>query len=174
MTNYDLEAIMPRFPVLAEAALATVTNPETSAAQKCDAVEFWPYQQEAFPYWWHRIEDMTVEEDPAGDSEIHVYRITAALVIAHITEGYKYSGDTSAKAHRWISAYMNYMRAHRDLAIEGHDTYGEMPNWLWTADGGARVTGIPNGTRPIQNNGIGLTQVAAMFSIEMPLLFELY
>src|SRR5688572_17877492 len=101
---------MPRFPALAKAALATVDDPETGTDQTCDAVHFWPYQQEAFPYWWHRIESVAVEEEFGGDQEIHRYQVSAALVIAHLTADYKYSGFTSDKAYRWIAAYLDYMR----------------------------------------------------------------
>lgn len=171
MPNYDLEHIMERFPVLAKAALATVNDDSTGQPQSCDAVHFWPYQQEAFPYWWHRIDDMTPEEDPGGDLEIHVYSVSAALVIAHLSAD-AHSGYSSDKAYRWMAAYLNYMRSHRTL-VDG-TTYTSPPDWLWTAAGGAKITGIPNGTRTLANSGVGTQQVAVVFTIELPLLFELY
>lgn len=169
MSNYDLHAIMQRFPVLAKEALLSVDD-ANGDPQTCDAVSYWPYQQEAFPYWWHRIESMAVLDEPGGDMEIHNYTISAVLVVAHLTEGY--AGDPQAKAYKWIPAYLDYMRQHQKL-YDG-TTYTSAPDWLWTEAGGCRVTGIPNGTRTLANSGIGVAQLAVQFTLELPLLFEVY
>lgn len=165
MANYDLESIMDRLPVLQKAALAALTVPVT-----CDAVEYWPYQQETFPYWWNRVESMAINYDPGGDMEIHRYQISMAMVIGHLTEGYK--GELSDAAYTRIAGVLDYFRKHKDLC-DGI-TYTTAPDWLWIEDSGARITGIPNGTRTLANSGLGVQQVAVVFNLEIPLLFEIY
>jgi hypothetical protein len=165
MANYDLEAIMDRLPVLQKAALAALSTPVV-----CDAVDFWPYQASAFPYWWNRADSMTVEYEPGGDSEIHRYQISMAMVIGHLGEGY--TGEQSDKAYTWMAGVLDYFRQHKNL-VDG-TTYTTAPDWLWIVDGGARITGIPNGTRTLANSGLGVQQVAVVFNLEIPLLFEVY
>jgi hypothetical protein len=165
MANYDLEDVMDRLPVMQKAALAALSTPVV-----CDAVDYWPYQQQSFPYWWNRIESMAVDLEPGGDMEIHRYQISMAMVIGHLTEGYE--GELSDAAYTRIAGVMDYFRQHKDLC-DG-TTYTTPPTWLWISDGGARITGIPNGTRTLANSGLGVQQVAVVFNLEIPLLFEVY
>jgi hypothetical protein len=165
MANYDLDAIMDRLPVLQTAAMAGLSTPVT-----CDAVNYWPFVGEGFPYWWNRIESMVVEYSPMAEGEIHNYQISMAMVIGHLTEGY--DGEVSSKAYPWIAGILDYFRQHRKL-YDG-TTYTTAPDWLWIVDGGARITGVPNGTRTLANSGLGVQQVAVVFNLEIPLLFEIF
>lgn len=164
--HYDLGNVLARLPLLQKAALAAMDSPVGA-----DAVDYWPYEQEAPPYFWNRVEGMTVEE-LAGDIEIHRYQIAMALVIAHITEGYK--GQTSHTAYGYIPAVLDYFRSHKDLAVAGELEYSESPEYLWIDRGGAMITGIPNGTRTLANAGIGVSQVAIVFTLDVPLVWRVY
>lgn len=167
MANYDLQDVMKRLPVLQKAALGEI-------AQKCDAVAYWPYQQEFFPYFWNRIEGMTVEEDVSGDLNIHRYQVSMALVIGHLVEA-KYVGLISELAYPWIGQVLNYFRQYNPSHLMDGSEYTSAPDWLWTEEGGARIVGIPNGTRTLANSGVGnALQIAVVFTLEVPLLFELY
>lgn len=169
MTNlYDLPDVMARLPILQKAALNAINV-------SCDAVDYWPYQQEGFPYWWNRVESMSTEIDMAQDMELHVYTISMALVIAHLTaDGFR--GETTHNAYAYIPAVLDYFRgeAARHLAVLPSSDYQTAPNGLWTGEGGARITGIPNGTRTLSNSGINAQQIAVVFQLEVPLEFEVY
>lgn len=158
--HYDLDDIMHRLPVLQRAALAAI-------GVECDAVRFWPHQQESFPYWTNRIDSMSIETDIADDIDVHRYQITMSLVMGHLLEGYK--GEPTERAYVWIPAVLNYFRQHRDL-VDGAE-YSAAPDDLWDEQGGAVITGIPNGTRPIQNAGIEGAQIAVLFTLDVPLVW---
>jgi hypothetical protein len=164
--HYDLNNVMARLPLLQKAALAAMESPVGA-----DAVSYWPYQQEAPPYVWNRIEGMVVTE-LSGDIEIHTYQVAMALVIAHITQGYK--GQTSQAAYGYIAAVLDHFRAHKDLVIANEMEYNEPPEFLWIERGGAMITAIPNGTRTLANSGIGVSQVAIVFTLDVPLVWRVY
>lgn len=161
--HYDLADVMARLPLMQIAALAAMDD-----AVGADAVSYWPYQQEAFPYFWNRIEGMVVSE-LSGDIEVHTYSVSMALVIAHLTQGYE--GQTSQNAYGYITAVMDYFRAHKTLVV---GEYTSMPDFLWIERGGAMIVGIPNGTRTLANSGIGVSQVAVVFELNVPLLWRVY
>lgn len=160
--HYDLTDIMNRLPYLQQAALAAI-------GQKCDAVSYWPHQQESFPYWTNRIDSMTIETDMADDIDIHRYQITMALVVGHLLEGYK--GEPTERAYLWIPAVLDYFRQHRNLT-DGAE-YRAAPDFLYDEPGGATITGIPNGTRPIQNAGVEGAQIAVLFTLDVPLVWRI-
>lgn len=165
MANYNLEDVMDRLPVMQVASLAALATPVT-----CVSVDYWPFVNQGFPYWWNRIESMSVDMEPGGDIEIHRYQISMAMVIGHLTEGY--DGELSDAAYTRIAGVLDYFRQHKDLCDGA--IYTTAPDWLWIADGGAQITGIPNGTRTLANSGLGVQQVAVVFNLEIPLLFEVY
>lgn len=165
MSNYDLGNVMERLPVLQKAALAVI------GVTNVDAVDYWPYQQEASPYFWNRVESMTVEE-VSQEMEIHRYQISMALVVGHLTQGYR--GETTRNAYNYIPAVLNYFRLYKASHLYDGKVYTAPPAWLWTEDNGARITGIPNGTRTLANSGVEVQQIAVVFTLEVPLLFEIY
>lgn len=163
--TYDLNEAMKRLPEIQRAALASLTP-----AVKSDAVEYWPYQQGAFPYWWNRIESMTIETTLAGDIDIHRYTIAMALVIGHLTdEGY--DGELPARTYSWIPAIIQYFVDHADLTST---LYPEPLAFLWIERGGAVITGIPTGTRGLTNSGVNAQQLSLVFSLDLPLVWEVY
>jgi hypothetical protein len=162
--HYDLLDIMNRLPVLQKAALKAIDV-------ACDAVSYWPHQQESFPYWWNRIESAPTFESLSADHEVHRYQISMALVIAHLTEGYK--GEPIKNAYTWVPAILSYFSGYNARHLIDGAEYTTMPDWLWTEEGGAIITALPAGTRPIVNSGIEAQQVAAIFTLEVPLLFDI-
>lgn len=162
---YDLPDIMARLPVLQKAALSAINV-------NCDAVDYWPYQQEGFPYWWNRIESMAMGESPAGDVSLHIYTISMALVIAHLTaDGFR--GETSHNAYQYIPAVLDYFRGETPRLLYDDVTYRTAARGLWP-ESDAHISGIPNGTRALSNSGINVNQVVALFTLEVPLIFEEY
>lgn len=164
---YDMNEALARLVSMQKAALTGVAANEN---QLCDAVAYWPYEQEAFPYFWNRVNSMTVDY-LAQDIAIDRYEIEMGLVIAHYTAGYR--GDNTTHAANYIEAVMAYFDAHADMtSIAPYTT--PLDN-LWLDEGeGAVISGIPGGLRTIQNSGIGTIQVAIGFMLDMPLLREVY
>lgn len=163
--RYDLNEAMLRLPEIQRGALLSLT-PQVQS----DAVAFWPYQQSAFPYWWNRIESMTVEEDISGDIDIHRYVIAMALVVGHfVDEGYQ--GEMPARCYAWIPAIISYFHEHADLTS---DLYPDPLRFLWIERGGAIITALPNGGRGMTNSGLGIQQLALVFSLDLPLVWEVY
>lgn len=169
MTNiYNLPDVMARLPVLQQAAFETI-------GKTCDAVDYWPHQQEGFPYWWNRIDSMSIDVVSLGaqDAVLHTYSVTMALVIAHLgADGF--GGETTHNAYAYIPAVLDYFRGEAPRHLYDEKTYQSEPLGLWIVDGGASITGIPNGTRTLANSGVKVEQVAVAFQLEIPLLFEMY
>lgn len=163
--HYDLNEAMLRLPEIQRAALASLTP-----AVNSDAVEYWPYQQGVFPYWWNRIESMTVETTLSGDIDIHRYTIAMALVVGHLAdEGYQ--GELPARCYTWIPSILQHFVEHMDLTSV---RYPEPLRFLWNKDGGAVITALPNGGRGLTNSGLGTQQLALVFSLDLPLVWEVY
>lgn len=164
---YNLNDAMNRLPPIQKAALLSLT-PQV----KSDAVPYWPHVQDAFPYWYNRIETMAVES-LAQDVDVHNYTIAMALVIGHFVDsGYK--GEQPALAYQWIVGVLDYFKDTRPAHLMS-DTYPEELDFLWIDEGGVRITGIPNGTRNLGNSGTpGVQQLAIVFSLDLPLIWEVY
>lgn len=153
---YDLTEALTRLAAMQEEAIAG-----------SDAKPYWPYVQEAMPYWWNRINGMTVRTDLAADADIDVYTVEMGLVVAHLTEGY--DGERGDKVTGYIVDVLEHVAEHPLLTSAA---YPDELRWLWIEDGGAVITGIPNGTRAIANTGSGPTQVVIGFILTLPLMRE--
>lgn len=166
MANYDLKDVMARLPFL---EMESLRDLDVNA----DAVAYWPYQQETFPYFWNRIEGMSIES-LSGDTEVHRYQVSMVLVFGHMVEA-KYIGLLTEVVYPWMGRVLDYFREEGPRHLYDGKEYTDAPDWLWTADGGARITGIPNGTRTMATSGVGnVSQIAVLFTLEVPLLFEIY
>lgn len=166
MANYDLVDIMARLPVLQKRALDTI-------GVSSEAVNYWPYQQEGFPYWWNRIESMIPGEPLSGDISLHIYTVSMALVIAHLT-GDAFKGESTYKAYTYIPAVLNYWHNENPRHLFDGSIYKSQPDGLWIDNGGAIITEIPNGNRALAASGLGTQQVALVFVLTIPLIFEEY
>lgn len=170
MTNlYNLPDVMARLPLIQKAALAEI-------GVECDAVDYWPHFSEGFPYWWNRIDSMTVDDLLlTQEVDVHRYTVSMGLVIAHLTAD-GFNGETTHKSYEYIPAVLDFFRSEdsRHLAIPTEASYQLQPNGLWTGEGGALISGVPNGTRTISNSGIrDVQQVAIIFTLDIPLEFQL-
>lgn len=164
---YDLSNVVDRLVAMETEALSSIAG-----VGNVDAATYWPYEQQAFPYWWNRVVNMTVragEATLAADIDIHEYTFQAGLVIGHIDSGY--SGERVAEAYNYIEAVVAYFNDHRDLTDT--TTFTTAPDFLWHAPGyGAHITSIPGGIAVRQESGIEAVQHVLVFQIEVPLLFE--
>lgn len=158
--EYDLTVILARLAAM-----------QKEAVSGCDAAPYWPYQQEATPYWFNRINSMAVDTSLAGDYDLDRYTIEMGLVIAHITQGYQ--GENYTKIAGWIDDVLSYFEDRGYLNTNAGD-YTADYGYIWMEEGGAVITGIPGGTRTINNDGVGATQLYLGFILDLPLMRERY
>lgn len=166
--SYDLDELMLRLAAMEREALSAVGD-----TVLCDAVPYWPYTQEIFPYWWNRITNLEVSQEPdlAGDVVVDTYTIDLGLVVAHLTAGYK--GEMVSRVYTWIPRILDYFNLHQDLT-SADPLYTDPPDYVWIVEGGSILRGIPQGLRTLANSGLGDTQqIAVVFQLEVPLLRQI-
>lgn len=153
-------------------ALLRLAAMQKEAIEGCDAVPYWPYEQEKGPYWWNRINSLVIERELAGDVDIDRYTIEMGLVVDHYTAGYK--GDNYQMVAEYIGAVLTYFDAHPYLSTDAGDYQDDEMRFIYMEDGGAIITGIPNGTRTTTNAGIQTTQIYLGFILDLPLMRQVY
>lgn len=153
-------------------ALARLAAMQKEAITGCDAAPYWPYEQEKAPYFWNRINGLTVEKDLSADWIIDRYSIEMGLVVGHLTQGYR--GQNYTKVAEYITSVLTYFDAHPMLDTVSGDYIDSELDYLWPEDGGAFITGIPQGTRSASNAGIGTTQIYLGFILDLPLMRKVY
>lgn len=156
--QYDLDALMDRLVEMEKESLASLVGTDI------DAVKYHPYEQEAFPYWTNRITGMTPVY-LAQDIVQYPFRVTARLVIAHFTEGYR--GETATKTYQYIPAVLHYFKDRPGMNSTAHPT--QMDDVFRDFE----IVDF-NGPFAFQNNGIGATQVGFEFVFTLPVLDQQY
>lgn len=153
MANYDLGALMDRLVEMEKESI-------TSLADGVDAVSYFPYEQESFPYWTNRIRGM-VPGYLAQDTAHYPFQIAARLVIGHLTEGYK--GEVQTKAYDYIPAVTSYFKDRPGMNSNAHLT--QMDDIFMDFE----LVDIV-GPIAFQNSGIGVLQVGVEFIFTLPII----
>lgn len=154
MANYDLSALMTRLVEMEKESIASV------ATNGVDAVSYFPYEQDDFPYWTNRIRGMAPDY-LAQDTAHYPFQIAARLVIGHLTEGYK--GEVLTKAYEYIPAVTSYFKDKPGMNSIASPT--QMDD-IFTDFEFTDVVG------PVafQNSGIGVLQVGVEFIFTLPII----
>lgn len=159
---------MLRIAAMQKQALADLT-PSVAA----DAVAFFPWEQESFPYfanWWQGPEDKysidDQDEDASEDIAVEWHVIVTRLVIAHLTAGY--SGENQANAYDWDEAIRQYFRTHPFLTSDEYPTALDFidPLGIQMAD----CTGI----RTFSNAGISAQQIGCEYTWRLPIMVKVF
>lgn len=153
-------------------ALLRLAAMQKEAIIGCDAVPYWPYQQEARPYWWNRINGLTVETELSADYIIDRYSIQMGLVIAHLSEGY--AGQNYDKVAEYITSVITYFDEHPMMDTVSGDYANNELEFIWPEEGGAVITGIPGGANTTTNAGISVTQLFLGFTLDLPFLRQVF
>lgn len=135
----------------------------------CDAYPVYFWTQEAFPYWTNRLGTTTHELDSQIE-HIFNYTVTMRLVIGHLSEGYKQELED-----KLYTTYIPDTFAYFSQRIQ-------LQNLTFT---GQMVDLDPRGVfirhctglAIFDNTGIGVQQVGAEFTLELPIktqLFQVY
>jgi len=151
---YDLGEVMDRLLAM-----------EKEAVPDSGGKEYWPYSQDALPYWMNRINGMTV--DPlSADTVIDRWTMSALLVIDHLTANYE--GVTFVEAYDIIPAVLQFFD---DNPLLTSTAYPDEMLFVFPDEDtrGAHITGLPSGTRTVLNSGTGTRQVVLEFTISVPL-----
>ena len=101
----DLSAVLP-------AVLQRLCDMEKAVYPGSDAVPVHFYAQEATPYWTNRFDGFTIT-DTSIDYQSAIYRITATLVLASVTEGYDQQAETMIQT--WLPVVLLYFGQRRQL-----------------------------------------------------------
>lgn len=156
-----LSQALTRIAAMQKQALADLTPSVTA-----DAVAFWPWQQEAFPYFTNRISnhEVVTEEEEGASEDVTIDRYTVAmrLIVGHYTEGY--SGEAAARIYEYVPAILRFFDAHPFLTCTA---YPDELDYIYPND--VQITG-GTGLVVFANSGIGALQVGWEINLLLPLL----
>lgn len=160
MPNY-IQDIMARLVAMEKEALATVaaTNNQTP-----DAVAYWPWEQEGFPYFTNRLGSMSNSPtDYSEDIESYSHTVLIRLVVDHWIAGF--DGEKADLAYQYLVAFEDYMRQHPMLTTDA-GSYTSEPDYLFQQ---MVLTGH-TGLVIFQNAGINASQYGIEFTLALPYL----
>jgi hypothetical protein len=163
MTNYVEDALARIVEMQKEVFSADI-------GETCDAVPYWPYQQETFPYWSNRLAAMTPEYTKyAEDIQDNPETILMRLVVDHVTA--RYAGQVPKKAHEYYVPIMDYFAQHSGLQTDS-GTYQTCADYL-DPDTGAYIA-THTGVVVFQNSGILDNQLGIEFTLRIPFMRSVY
>lgn len=159
-SDFDLDTAMDR---LVEMQKESVTAIVGSAI---DAVKYFPYQQEAFPYWTNRLGPLEADFW-AEDVGYYPFRILSRLVLGHHDEGYNNSALSAI--YSYMPEILNYFESREMLTSSTYpDEFDDL-----APDTGLEI----EATTPLAvflNSGIGVAQVGVEFTFLMPFITDRY
>jgi len=163
MSNY-IEEALERIVEMQKEVFADTIGVE------CDAVPYWPYQQNSFPYWTNRLAAMTPEyikfsEDIQSNPETILMR----LVVDHITA--RYEGDVPKLVHTWYVPIVDYFAQHSGLNTDS-GTYQTCQDLL-DPDTQAYIA-THTGVVVFQNSGIIDNQLGIEFTLRCPFMRNIF
>lgn len=149
-SDVNITELLARVVLLQKESLTALSTPVTS-----DAVSYFFYTQESFPYWTNRPGAVTFD-DNSEEFDADTYTVIMRLVIGHMTSGYR--GENEADLYAWIPEIKNYFNS-RD-SLECATTYtGRMDGLLF-----AKVTAC-TGFRAFSQAGFEATQLGTEFTL---------
>ncbi len=155
-----LSQAMTRIAELQKDALNTLTG------GKVDAVAFFPYAQEDFPYFVNWLSGDDEDEEVSEDIVLDRYVVTMRLVVGHLTEGYE--GEVALDIYEYIPAIKAAFATNSFL--KSTDSPTDLDS---IAPEGVNITGS-TGLRAFVNAGLNVTQIGVDFTLELPILREVY
>jgi hypothetical protein len=162
-SDFDLREAMARITQMEIDALVDI---EGAAV---DAKAYFPYEQEAFPYWTNRVVNMLTTYPFGQDIALYSFQVGARLVMGHFTQGYE--GEILTKAYDYIPAVLEYFK-DRPYLTNSVQTTPLSNIWVDTGEG-AEITNVV-GPSGFVNSGIGAIQVGVEFTILLPFIAQLY
>ena len=150
--SVDLTTTLSRVTTLEVAALNAL-----STAVPSDAVTYFFYTQESFPYWTNRVGNMGTWNPDTDEEDYPEYSILMRLVIDHLTANY--TGQNEANLKTWIPQVKTYFSQHR---------------WLITSASDSKINGLIEariatctGFRILQSVGLSEVQVGCEFDLRV-------
>jgi hypothetical protein len=163
MTNYIEDAMARIVEMQQEVFTADI-------GEACDAVPYWPYEQESFPYWTNRLAAMTPDYiEFAEDIQTNPETILMRLVVDHVTAGYK--GDKPKKAHEYYVPIIDYFSQHSGLNTDS-GTYTTCADYLDPTTQAFITT--HTGLVVFSNSGILTMQLGIEFTLRVPFMRSIY
>lgn len=157
MGTIDIEGLVNRLGAIEIEALAALTPAVTA-----DAVPRFFHAQEAFPYFTHRVGNITVSSN-SESFDVYTVPVIARLVVGHIDAGYK--GQNETKLYQYIPQVLDTLNSREYLQSETYTA--AMPHLR-----SARVATI-SGFSAFRNTGINAVQVGTEFTVEAELINQI-
>lgn len=132
-----------------------------------NAVPYWPYQQNEFPYWTNRPGPWSQDFEHGSDIALDTYTILMRLVAAHVTEDYE--GNPQSDLHQWIVAIINFFEDNELLTSTAYST---ALDFIYP-DAAAEITSH-TGVVIFRNAGVLAQQLGVEFTLEVPVLRQVY
>ncbi len=110
----DVQSALDRLCAIEILALAAL-----SPAQSADARGYMIHQQESFPYFTHRVGNMTLDSD-SHDFDVYEVEIVIRLVVGHLTDGYR--GQPEGRLYTYIPALIEAINARELLQSPAYKT----------------------------------------------------
>ena len=155
------------------AAMEIQALADLSPAVVAEAVAYFPYEQETFPYftnWLNGVEPKysldDLDVDSGEDIISEYYSVTMRIVMGHLGEGYR--GDRALDLYEYIPAILQFFRANPYLTCDAYTTaldYIGVPDIEITSGTGLRV---------FSNAGISAQQIGAEFTLRLPIMARVY
>jgi len=144
-----------------EDALLRIVAMEKEVIPGCDAVPYFIYTQESYPYWTNRVGAIATSTDSEDEAK-RVYQIIMRLVIGHRTEGYTGELEVTLQS-TYIPQILTYFSQRLRLQCVA---FPDIMRYI--APEGAF---IPNATglAVLAVGGIGVEEIGAEFSLELPI-----
>jgi hypothetical protein len=149
MGTIDVQGVVDRMIAIEKESLAGL-----SPAVTADAVDYFFYAGETFPYLTHRVGTIQVDENSEQRQEYRV-PVVARLVVGHITEGY--AGQADGVLYRYIPQLLDTFARRQWLQSA---TYPDVMNRLQYA-----LVSSVSGFSAYQNRGINAVQVGTEFTV---------
>lgn len=148
-----------------EDALNRIVALQKEVIAGCDAYPVYFWAQEAFPYWTNRV-GATPHELDSQEFHIYTYTITMRLVIGHIGSDYKQALEFSLYT-TYIPQTFDYFSQRIQLQSAAY------PLQMDYLDPRGIIIRNCTGLAIFADTGIGVQQVGAEFSLELPIKVQL-
>lgn len=147
-------------------ALDRIVASQKEIISGCDAYPVYFWQQETFPYWTNRLGAITHEIDSQLE-HIFNYTVTMRLVIGHLSEGYK--GEREDELY---TTYIPDTLAYFSQRIQLQNA--SYPTQMVDLDPRGVFVRLGTGLAIFDNTGIGVQQVGAEFTLDLPIKVQLF
>jgi len=147
-------------------AMQRIQAIQLEAVPDADAVTYWPYTQETFPYFTNRLAQ-TEHGELSEDVEEREYTVAMRLIVGHWQSGY--AGNRIEEIYRYVPAIEDAFAGVAETLVS--TSYPDPAIYLHP--NGVNIT-RHTGVVVFTNSGMGFQQVGVEFTLNLPMLRDTY